>query len=404
MRNRGKWRKWLWWGHLVLGLTAGAVIALLAATGIVMSLETAVVGWADKRLVLANGPAVPVDTGVVAAVLKSARQRFPQLRDPVLVVSADPAAPLVFRAMRGERHLYHPSSGEYLGTGPTGYQRFFQAVTSLHRWLTVAAPQAGSSGERSGWRDWGGQITAAACLAYVLLTLSGLVLWAKRVSSWPVFRTKVFFRWGLPGKARDWNWHHAAGIWASPLVLVISLCGLIMAYPSANRLLFAAFGETPPARQAQEPRGGNGAPAGSRADRRNTPTAGAVNATEVAELIHAAVREVPQWRQLEIAPPGQKTPTLWAVTVSDAGRGRPDRRKMLEFEATTLRFLDRQSGSSESPAVRARRVIRWIHTGEAGGWWGQLLAVTACMATLVLVWTGMALSWRRFFSIRIKHP
>jgi uncharacterized iron-regulated membrane protein len=76
----------------------------------------------------------------------------------------------------------------------------------------------------------------------------------------------------------------------------------------------------------------------------------------------------------------------------------------LEFEATTLRLLDQRSGPGDSPATQARRLVRWIHTGEAGGWWGQLLAVSACLATLMLVWSGVALSWRRFIPNRTKHP
>ena len=43
-----------------------------------------------------------------------------------------------------------------------------------------------------------------------------------------------------------------------------------------------------------------------------------------------------------------------------------------------------------------RTWLRWIHTGEAAGWFGQLIAGVASAGAVVLVWTGLSLAWRRF--------
>jgi uncharacterized iron-regulated membrane protein len=43
-----------------------------------------------------------------------------------------------------------------------------------------------------------------------------------------------------------------------------------------------------------------------------------------------------------------------------------------------------------------RTWLRFIHTGEAGGFVGQTIAGIASAGACVLVWTGLALSWRRF--------
>jgi uncharacterized iron-regulated membrane protein len=42
-------------------------------------------------------------------------------------------------------------------------------------------------------------------------------------------------------------------------------------------------------------------------------------------------------------------------------------------------------------------MLRFLHTGEVFGTPGQVVAVIACLEILVLVWTGLALRWRRFF-------
>jgi uncharacterized iron-regulated membrane protein len=41
-----------------------------------------------------------------------------------------------------------------------------------------------------------------------------------------------------------------------------------------------------------------------------------------------------------------------------------------------------------------------IHTGEALGWFGQFIAALASLGGAFLVWTGFALSWRRYFPRR----
>ncbi|HEX6736709.1 MAG TPA: PepSY domain-containing protein, partial [Vicinamibacteria bacterium] len=45
---------------------------------------------------------------------------------------------------------------------------------------------------------------------------------------------------------------------------------------------------------------------------------------------------------------------------------------------------------------RLRSWMRWIHTGEAGGWPGQAVAGLASAGGALLVWTGLALAWRRW--------
>ena len=51
--------------------------------------------------------------------------------------------------------------------------------------------------------------------------------------------------------------------------------------------------------------------------------------------------------------------------------------------------------ASQSPGRRLRTWSRWIHTGEAGGVIGQTVAGLVSAGAVVLVWTGIALAWRR---------
>ena len=48
-----------------------------------------------------------------------------------------------------------------------------------------------------------------------------------------------------------------------------------------------------------------------------------------------------------------------------------------------------------SAGQRARRLLRFLHTGEALGIGGQIIATVASLGAAIMVWSGFALSTRR---------
>ena len=52
------------------------------------------------------------------------------------------------------------------------------------------------------------------------------------------FKQVLWFRRGLPGKARDFNWHNVFGVWALVPLFFIVLTALPMSYPWANDLVY----------------------------------------------------------------------------------------------------------------------------------------------------------------------
>jgi uncharacterized iron-regulated membrane protein len=63
-------------------------------------------------------------------------------------------------------------------------------------------------------------------------------------------------------------------------------------------------------------------------------------------------------------------------------------------------ILQTESFSSLSAGRRLRTWTRFLHTGEALGMTGQLVAGAACLGGCFLVYTGFALACRRFFGKR----
>jgi uncharacterized iron-regulated membrane protein len=105
----------------------------------------------------------------------------------------------------------------------------------------------------------------------------------------------------------------------------------------------------------------------------------------------------PEWRTISVALPREGKAQF---TVSDSHRGRPDLRRTLTVDLAKGEMTKNEGFESQSTGRKVRTFVRWVHTGEALGWFGQALMGLAALAAVILVWTGFALSWRRFFKKR----
>ena len=72
----------------------------------------------------------------------------------------------------------------------------------------------------------------------------------------------------------------------------------------------------------------------------------------------------------------------WAVTT-------------LIVDAATGMVTTRAPFSEQSVRSQAGQIIRYAHTGQVGGLVGQGLAGLTCLVGALMVWTGIALPWRR---------
>ena len=110
-------------------------------------------------------------------------------------------------------------------------------------------------------------------------------------------------------------------------------------------------------------------------------------------------KDFPEWQTIQVSPPKGRTAQL---SVSMSHRGRPDLRRQVTVDLDTAAITKNEGIESQTTGRKIRTFVRWVHTGEALGWFGQLLMGLAALSAIILVWTGFALSWRRFFKKRKK--
>ena len=115
-------------------------------------------------------------------------------------------------------------------------------------------------------------------------------------------------------------------------------------------------------------------------------------------LIATATQQRPAWRTIALRLPAPRGPV--PLTVDEGDGGQPQKRGTLTLDATTGAIVRWEGQAELSAGRRARSWLRFAHTGEVYGLAGQTIAGLASLAGAVLVYTGVALAFRRWLAWR----
>jgi len=413
-------RKVLFWMHLTTGVVCGIVILIMCVTGVALAFEKQINGWlerSDARAVSAVPGSARLPLETLIAKVKYQKQASPSA---ITVRSGASEAVEVSMGRAGTLYL-NPYTGDILDQSPpiqpgqqpqTKARAFFRTMEDWHRWM-------GAAGQN---RNTGKSIADAANLGFFFIVLSGLYIWFPRKLTWQHWRPSVWFRGGLSGKARDWNWHNTIGVWCwVPLVLIVG-SGVIMSYPWASNLLYTMTGSPLPS-QPGAGRGGPGkgdvkgpgrgpegrGPGGPAAEGRGPGGPGfggfggpPANWDGLDQAWPKAEQQVAGWKSIRVQGSANvNAPFSFAI---DRGDGtQPQLRGTLTVNRATGDVMTWADFSSNSTGQQLRLLARFTHTGESLGMWGQTIAGIATLGGAVMVYTGIALSLRRLFAWRRRR-
>lgn len=414
-----KLRKIVFWMHLLAGVVAGLVILIMSATGVALAFEKDLIAWAERDVRRVSSPLPAPAVLPLEDLVAAVREIHPQAHPSGVTLHADPRLAVQISLGRTNAIYANPYTGELQPQGALAMRRFMRLMIEWHRYL----------GARDEHRAMGKAITGACNAAFLLLAVSGLYLWLPQRWSRSALRPIVLFNPSLRGKARDWNWHNVLGFWSAPVIIILTLTAMPISYRWAGDLIYKLAGAPAPA------------PGSSPRDPSATifvppPPANAA-VLDYQQLFAAAKREAPEWHQIsmrlndpgsERAQPrrdGRSNPSTRAERGQPRERDSgaedptlPDSRPHVAAVTMTIKELDtwprtasttltldpftgailRRDGFSDLNRGRQARVwTRFLHTGEALGWGGQFIAGLASLGGVLLVWTGLALAYRRFF-------
>ena len=165
------------------------------------------------------------------------------------------------------------------------------------------------------------------------------------------FAQVLWFRGGLPGKARDFNWHNVIGIWSAiPLAIVVA--GAVpISFPWASNLVYRIAGEAPPAPpQAARPGGappavgtpsrrtGAEARGGERGGGERAEPRPRLEVTGLDAAWTAAQAQVPEWRTTSVRL-GGPAQAPFVITLDEGYGGQPQYRRTLSVDRASAAIV-----------------------------------------------------------------
>ncbi|MEM1215115.1 MAG: PepSY-associated TM helix domain-containing protein [Bacteroidota bacterium] len=220
--------------HLWLGLASGIIVFMLGITGCILAFEVEIKEWwyADRLFVASepNEQPLPLSQSLAAAQ----REMGVDIGVQRLLVPGDPDRSVVavnytdtgvpksdgvwyWDGIERYLHVYvDPYTAQVLGQHDEKFD-FFYFVEWLHYSLLLRT-------------DLGKHIIGTATLIFVILLITGLVLWwpktkkALKMNTW--FRWKPTTKW----KRKNYDLHNIVGFYSMFLVIFIALTGLMWAF------------------------------------------------------------------------------------------------------------------------------------------------------------------------------
>ena len=217
--------------HLWVSVPFGIVITITCFTGalLVFEDEITVLCRGDMATVAPHGE--PLKLNVIADRVDATLPADVDVKGIVVSGSPDEAYRVNLSKPKKEAVYVNQYTGEVIGKDER--MPFFQTVFRLHRWLMDSNPGEGKL-------FWGKMIVGASTLAFVVILLTGLVIWWPRNRKMLGNRLQIALR---KGKNRFWyDLHVAGGFYAMLLLFAMALTGLAWSFEWYSNGVYTLLG------------------------------------------------------------------------------------------------------------------------------------------------------------------
>lgn len=243
--------------HLWIGVPSALVLFIVCLTGTMYVFQKEIIRWmdSDKYKINSTGNTQsPVSLDILVSSLES---QYSGLKVTVVQIPEKSneawlftLAPLPQKDAEAEKAaikkntkmlLVNPYSGLIQGNAHTTAYRFFETVIELHRWLLMD-------------HDVGAVITGTAAFLFLLLEITGLILWLpaklkswKKWNAWkPGFNIKRKTGW----KRTNHDLHKTLGFYTFLFITIMAVTGPYFAFSWYKVFLAAALGTQPVKKEA----------------------------------------------------------------------------------------------------------------------------------------------------------
>ena len=350
--------------HLWLGLASGLIVLIVSLSGAVFVFQDEVRDLTQpwRHVAVQARPLLPP-----SALQAAARQARPgAVLSYTLYLGPGRSAVVYLTEKGGDTFAacLDPYSGQVLHVQNLKTD-FFTVVQYLHMYLLLP-PAVGK---------W---VVDVAVIVYVVLLVSGLVLWWPRNKAARKQRFSV--KWAASPKRRNYDLHAVAGFYASALALVLALTGLCISYPwlMSGFSTLANGGRTIAAEVAPAPK----------VDTLLTARTG----RPVVDMVYDQLRQrSPQAEMLLLGAVGKAADPVYATAYGQALHY--NHRDDYQFHPRTGQLLLARPHAGKSAGLRLSDLNYDLHTGQLLGFGGKVIAFIVSLLSASLPVTGF-LVWR----------
>lgn len=344
--------------HLILGLTSGSIVFIVALSGCFVSFEEDLRKALNADLFYVNKSSSSVKSVDEILSIRSTFLTKEKLQGIRIPAAENESYELLFK---GKKSVFiDPYTGKKLGELHKG-DDFFGKMLRIHRNLFLD--------------DLGEWITGISCLIFLFMILSGIVLW------WPTSKKngqeKFKLKWNLHPVKRNYDLHSVLGFYASWLILFTVLTGLIFSFKWAENTLFFVTGSKKEKRMEIA-----------------SKSSSAENTYKINTIFGLAKKEFPNYSDCFIGLPDDKTGSV-RISMRYKNGGfyrRIDNSYYDQYDGALLKV---KNFDNLSTGTKLRITAENIHTGKSFGLIGQCIVFFASLICASLPITGFFIWWNK---------
>lgn len=220
--------------HLWLGLLSSVVLFIVCLAGSLYAFRTPYQQFQNRELLNA---AVPKGESFLQAEEIESLFHDRGMVIESIVLPSSKKKNLIVSYRESESNLsstgyFNPYTGEEVeGHYNRSSEPFFQILLGLHKNLLL-----GTTGK---------QVVGISVIIFVILLLSGMILWWPKSRRWRTIKASLQVRWRANSFQLNYSLHRVLGVYAFLPLLFISLTGLYIAYPWMKNAVIITLGGEP---------------------------------------------------------------------------------------------------------------------------------------------------------------
>lgn len=230
------------WLHKWLGIITGIVIVIVGITGCIYTFQDEIKLWAypEKYFIASTQHASePLPLSILLSNAQKSLEKGQKITRADLFPESDRT--WIFRAVETDEHAFghwnyyiyykrifiNPYTGQ-VQIVENAKTEFFQMVLQLHRNLLLG-------------KKYGHAIVAWSTVLFVLILLSGLVLWWPKKWKGKNFRRSFWLDTTVKRKRLNYDLHNVIGFYSLFFALAFAITGLVFSFPTFKKAYEATF-------------------------------------------------------------------------------------------------------------------------------------------------------------------